>query len=278
MRSARRRRRGLRRARLQVVLVVHALPSFHRRVAPRTVSRNRAPSQAPQPCGIIIGDPDLEAETSTNYELGVLYGTGRLSLGATYFHNEIRDKIANARVYNPDGSFAVYPEDPRYTLFYHYNIGDARIRGTELTADWQATDRLNLRATYTYTDSEQLNGDYAGFPLARTPEHLASLRLDYETAIEGLNFWGLATLHGEEINAGLRVGENGEPVTDGDGQILGRKYGAYTTVDLGLSYDVNDTVTLSAAVYNVLDRSIEEAEFGTVREGRSLWLGTTARF
>ncbi len=29
---------------------------------------------------------------------------------------------------------------------------------------------------------------------------------------------------------------------------------------------------------NVLDQTVEEAEFGTTREGRSLWLGTTARF
>ncbi|WP_210527327.1 TonB-dependent receptor domain-containing protein [Rubellimicrobium arenae] len=233
---------------------------------------------APQPCGVIVGDPDLVAETSTNYELGVLYGTGRLSLGATWFQNEIRDKIANARVYNPDGSFAVYPDDPRYTLFYHYNIGEARIRGAEMTADWQATDRLSLRATYTYTNSEQLNGDYAGFPLARTPEHLASLRLDYRTPVEGLDLWGLASYHGEEINAGLRVGENGDPVTDADGRIVGRKYGAYTTVDLGATYAVSEAVTLNAAVYNVLDETIEETEFGTTREGRSLWLGATARF
>lgn len=233
---------------------------------------------AAQPCGVIVGDPDLEAETSTNYELGVLYGTDRLSLGATYFHNEIRDKITNARVFDAEGSFAVYPDDPRYTLFYHYNIGEARIRGLELTGDWKPTDRLALRATYTYTDSEQLNGDYEGYPLARTPEHLASLRLDYETRIDGLDLWGLAAYHGEEQNVGLRVGENGEAITNDEGVVVGRTYGAYATVDLGVSYDVSESVTLSAAIYNVLDETIEESEFGTTRAGRSLWLGTTARF
>ena len=233
---------------------------------------------AAQPCGVIVGDPNLRAERSRNYELGVLYGTGRLSLGATYFYNELEDKITNSRVYNADGSFAVYPGDPRYTLFYHYNIGEARIRGTELTADWRASDRLKLRATYTQTDSEQLNGDYAGFPLARTPEHMASLRLDHETRLEGLDLWGEATFHGSEVNAGLRVGSNGDPVSDADGKVVARRYGSYTTLDVGTSYDVTDSVTLNAAIYNVLDRSIEEAEFGTTREGRSFWIGTTARF
>lgn len=233
---------------------------------------------AAQACGVIIGDPDLKAETSINYELGVLYETAELSLGATYFHNELKDKIDNARVYNADGSFAVYPGDPRYTLFYHYNIGEARIKGVELTADWRATDRLSLRGTYTFTDSKQLNGNYAGLPLARTPKHLANIRLDYQTKIDGLGLWGVATYHGSEINAGLRVGDDGTPVTNGAGDIVGRKYDPYALVDIGLNYGVTDTVTLNAAVYNVLNKTIDADAFGTVGAGRSFWVGATARF
>ena len=231
-----------------------------------------------QPCGVIVGDPDLEAETSTNYELGVLYETGGLSLGATYFHNELEDKISNARVYNDDGSYAVLPDDPRYTLFYHYNIGEARIDGVELTAAWRPTDRLSLRGTYTYTDSEQIGGDYAGLPLARTPKHLASLRLDFETPVTGLGLWGAATYHGSEINAGFRIGDDGSAITDSAGDVVARKYGAYTLVDAGLTYDATDSVTLSGAVYNIFDEEIAADEFGTVRAGRSLWVGAKARF
>ncbi len=233
---------------------------------------------AAQPCGVIVGDPDLEAETSTNYELGLLWGNDTLSLGATWFHNEIEDKIANARVYDEDGDFAVYPDDPRYVLWYFYNVGEARIRGLELTADWRPTDRLSVRATYTRTDSEQLNGDYAGLPLARTPEHLASLRADYATGIAGLDLWGAATYHGSEVNAGLRIGSDGGAVTNDDGDVVARKYGAYTLVDLGATYAVNDSVTLNGAVYNVFDEEIDTADYGTVRAGRSVWLGATARF
>ncbi|WP_299843874.1 TonB-dependent receptor [uncultured Jannaschia sp.] len=231
-----------------------------------------------QPCGVIVGDPDLKAETSTNYELGVLYGQDRWSFGATYFHNELDDKIANARVFNDDGSYALLPQDPRYTLFYHYNIGEAEIDGVELTASWQPTDRIALRGTYTYTDSEQLNGDYVGLPLARTPEHLASLRVDYETALAGLDLWGAATYHGTEVNAGFRIGEDGSAITNDEGEILARKYGAYTLLDAGLSYEVTDNVSLNGAIYDLLDEEIAADEFGTVRAGRSLWLGATTRF
>lgn len=231
-----------------------------------------------QPCGVILGDPDLEAETSTSYELGVLYSQAAFTFGATYFHNEIEDKIANARVFDADGDYAVYPEDPRYTLFYHYNVGEARIRGLELTGDWQPTDRLSLRGTYTYTDSEQLNGDYAGLPLARTPEHLANLRLNYESGLDGLALWSEATYHGSEVNAGFRIGDDGTAVTDEAGDVLAREYGSYTLVDVGVSYDVNEQVTLNGAVYNAFDEEIDQIDYGTTRSGRSLWAGATARF
>ena len=45
MMGARRRGRGLRRARYKVVLIVHFLCSFSRKIALRTVSENRAPTQ-----------------------------------------------------------------------------------------------------------------------------------------------------------------------------------------------------------------------------------------
>ena len=75
----------------------------------------------------------------------------------------------------------------------------------ELTATWYATPDLTLRGNYTYTHSEQKTGDYEGFPLARTPEHMANLRGDWVTPIDGLEAWASLNYHGSEINAGPRI-------------------------------------------------------------------------
>ena len=75
--------------------------------------------------------------------------------------------------------------------------------------------------------------------------------------------WLLAT-------SGLRIGTNGRPI-EINGQ-TGRKYAPYTTVDAGANYDLTETATLNAAVYNVLNEEIRESEFNTVLEGRRLWL------
>ena len=228
-------------------------------------------------CGVIIADPNLQAETSTSYEVAVLWDSlDGFTAGATFFHTDFRDKITNALVLDDAGNPVRWAEDPNYRLWYSYNIDDAVIQGVELAASWRATDTLSLRGSYTFTDSEQKTGDYAGFPLARTPRHSANARLDWITPVAGLSTWAGVTYHGSEIVGGARIGTNGTPVVV-KGK-AGRKYDPYATLDAGLSYALSETVTLNAAVYNVFDKEIEPTDYNTVVEGRRFWLGMTATF
>lgn len=235
-------------------------------------------------CGVIIADPDLKAEKSTSFELAALWEDGTFEFGATAFYTDFKDKIEN---YNTgelwDGPmYQGAGTQPGNTgLFQRYiwlnrNVASATIKGLELTAAWEISPDLNLRGNYTYTNSKQDTGDYRGFPLARTPEHMASLRLDWETPVEGLHAWGAANYHGSEINAGARTGTNGRQVTINGA--TGRKYDGYRTVDLGVEYALNDRVDLSAAVYNIFDEQVEVDESNTLIEGRRLWLAVTTRF
>lgn len=227
-------------------------------------------------CGVIIGDPDLKAESSTSYEFGAIWDNGDVVLSGTYFYTDFKDKIANALVLNPDGSIARWDEDPNYRLWYNYNVDDAVMQGVELAATWHAMPDLSLRASYTYTKSEQKTGSFAGFPLARTPEHTGNIRADWTTSVEGLTTWASANYHGSEIAAGARIGTNGTPVSI-NGQ-PGRKYDPYATLDLGLQYLVNDNVTLNAAVYNVFDKKVEPTDFNTLMEGRRFWISMKSEF
>ncbi|PTE21060.1 TonB-dependent receptor [Cereibacter changlensis JA139] len=246
-----------------------------------------------QGAGLIAANPDLEPEESTSFELSALWDNqSNLTLGATAFHTDFRKKLSNMNtgtLIDPDTGDVIDPLGgaacnaaalgpyPGYScLWRSFNIDDAVIRGIELTASWEATPDIRLRGSYTYTDSEQKTGSYAGFPLTRTPEHLASLRLDWSTPHDPLDLWATATYHGSEINAGARIGSNGSPVTI-NGQ-AGRKYAAYSTLDIGGSYEVTDRVTLNSAIYNLTDRRVEAADSNTVAEGRRLWVGVTTSF
>jgi len=245
-----------------------------------------------QSAGLIAPNPDLQPETSTNFEIGAVYESGQFSASATAFYTRFNDKISNAAtgmLVNPEtgdiidplgaascNASALTPYPGYFCLWQNFNIDDAVVRGIELSGDWRATDALSLRATYTLTDSEQRSGQYAGFPLQRTPRHRATLRADWQSQVQGLDFWGAVNYHGAEINAGARIGTQGTPV-EINGQV-GRRYDPYTTVDIGASYAVNAQVTLAAAVYNLMDRSPAVDEVNTVVEGRRFWLGVTSRF
>ncbi|MFV0243837.1 MAG: TonB-dependent receptor domain-containing protein [Qingshengfaniella sp.] len=248
-----------------------------------TTGGGRCSTNSPPSCGVIIADPDLKAETSTSYELGVMYETRNLQLGATAFHTRFKDKIENFRTSEKWTAGPQYPgAGPNagnmydYDIFYNRNISKATIQGLELTADWRATDTLSVRANYTYTDSEKETGEYKGFPLARTPEHMANLRLDWDMPVDGLRSWASANYHGREINSGLRIGGAGKPKTI-NGK-TGREYDSYTTADLGMTYQMTDNLDMNMAVYNVFDKQISADDENNVIEGRRLWIGVNTRF
>ena len=252
-------------------------------------------------CAVILGNPDLRPEETLNFEVSTLYEGEGFTVGATAFHTKFDDKLVQRDLLDDNGDSVLWLEGPQYwggdgqlhyrRIIENVNIDKAIISGLELTGDWSINPTLTARASYTYTKSEQKSGTYAGFPLARTPEHMASLRFDWQTPVSGLDTWLSANYHGSEINSGLRIGGNGTPIAyqyDEDGNIvlnsrgepvvLARKYSPYTTVDIGANYQLTEMATLNAAVYNVLNKEVYQGDFNTVQEGRRLWLGLTANF
>ncbi|WP_232844857.1 TonB-dependent receptor domain-containing protein [Paracoccus onubensis] len=250
-------------------------PGYAYTTGGRGCSGNNPPS-----CGVILGNPELEPEETTNIEIGMTYEANSFSVSATAFHTRFKNKLQqiNTGELWLDGPQYTADDGSRhhYILYKEFNVDKAEITGVELAGDWSITPTLSARASYTYTDSEQKTGDFEGFPLARTPEHMASLRFDWATPVTGLDTWVSANYHGSEIASGLRIGEDGREV-EINGQ-TGRKYAPYTTVDLGVNYQINEYATLNAAIYNVLNKEIREDEFRTVEEGRRLWLGLTTSF
>ena len=223
--------------------------------------------------GVMLANPDLEPEKSTSYELAALWDSNDgIQLGATYFYTDFKDKIASIKTGD-----SVQVGKHTYNKWVWYNIDNAVMQGVELTANWEATSDIRLRASYTYTHSRQKGGDYDGLPLTRTPEHMGNIRADWITPVEGLSAWTAANYHGSETNAGARIGSNGKPVYK-NGKVIARKYDAYMTFDIGTSYEFSENVTFNAALYNLFDKRIEESDFNASVDGRRLWVSMTSKF
>jgi len=202
---------------------------------------------------VMLGNPDLKPESSTNYEFSSLWSNNKdLSGGITFFYNDFKDKLSTVTTTRRWNG---------YTVMDRVNIDKATIAGVELNAKWDVSRTVQLKANYTHTDSEQKSGVNAGAPLALTPERMANLRATWRST-PALTLWAGLTHYGKEY--GTTVGADFSP--------------AYTTTDIGGSYQWSPKVTLNAAINNLGDKRLDNATYGKTNYGRRLWVGANIRF
>lgn len=104
------------------------------------------------------GNPDLAPEESASYEVGGEWTVAPgVAVEASLFRNDVKDLI-------------------RYDFAYqrNVNVGRARMTGVEVSARAPLGGSLQLRAAYTWLDTEDLD---TGLPLLRRPAHRASVTL-----------------------------------------------------------------------------------------------------
>ncbi|HBK46930.1 MAG TPA: TonB-dependent receptor [Xanthomonadaceae bacterium] len=196
------------------------------------------------------GNPDLEPETSVNSEIALYWTSSddRHNFNLTYFHNDFEDKIASGettRICDPAApvrpcvNLGEYGSLGYTTYTQVVNIDEARIQGVEIAGRYGIGERLSLRANYTWTDSEQLSGADEGLPLTNTAEHMANATLD----------WSIT----ERFSAQLTLEARSDRYRGKDAGNQPLYYKDYQVLHLGAQYRVNDHVTLTGRINNLLD-------------------------
>ena len=214
--------------------------------------------------GNVYGNPDLEPETSLNKEIALLYGNDAgLNGSLTLFHNDFEDKIT--RIACPTDICNAGPNQFGSDPTYRVNIDDAVTQGVEASLSAPLSDTLALTASYTFTDSEQKSGEYAGEPLTQLPRHQVSATLDWDVSAR-LSQWTKVSYRGEES----------QPTTGPSQSAIVAP--SYTFVDAGIGYQLNDSTTVNAGIYNLFDERITYDEYGYVDDGRRVWLGLNVAF
>ena len=214
--------------------------------------------------GNVYGNPDLEPETSLNKEIALLYGNDAgLNGSLTLFHNDFEDKIT--RIACPIDICNAGPNQFGSDPTYRVNIDDAVTQGVEASLSAPLSDTLALTASYTFTDSEQKSGEYAGEPLTQLPRHQVSATLDWDVNAR-LSQWTKVSYRGEES----------QPTTGPSQSSIVAP--SYTFVDAGIGYQLNDSTTVNAGIYNLFDERITYDEYGYVDDGRRVWLGLNVAF
>lgn len=173
-----------------------------------------------------FGNPNLTAETSDSFDLGLSGSSQNVHYSANLFATEIDDLIAFDAVANRP-----------------VNVGEAQITGIELivgtlVAGW------NIDAAYTGLSPENKSGGLNdGNNLARRPENSFDMSF-------GRDFG--------KISTHFDVHAQGHSYDDLANTI---RLGGFTTLDLNLGYSMMQNWRLNLAFNNILDKEYETARY-----------------
>ena len=174
----------------------------------------------------VMGNPDLQPETSTSYQLGY---QGQLSdtvnLHVNGFYNKIKDLIQT------DEDNATY--EGNIAIYKYMNVDSATTYGGDIGVDWQLDNNAKLQANYAYIHT---HNDAADTELTYQPNHKIMLALDYRLSdklqlIPRLNY------------------ESKQLITTSD-----HAYSpSWWTIDSKLNYDATANLSVYAAINNIFD-------------------------
>ncbi len=204
------------------------------------------------------GNPDLDPERSTTFDVGVeqrLFAS-RLRASVTYFHHDYRDQIAYTLV-----DFNTFQGT-------YVNLAHTRAQGIELALEARPVPQLALLGQYSFMDGEILESPsdfdpvYAvGQPLLRRPEHQGSFT---------------AQLSFQRWSAGVTLALVGDRA-DSDFVGLGLMMNpGYTRLDARLRVRLAGPVEAYVIGDNLLDEEYQEA-LGYPALGRSVRGGLRLR-
>ena len=216
--------------------------------------------------GVILGNPDLIPEKTTNYELSLNYADdNEMTASITGFYTVFKDKIQSYYECNDltnQGGCLASNGQPFDFIQSRSNVDKANLKGLELTVYYPFLDDFSLESNYTLTKTEQQSGANKGKPLNRIPEHQLSTTLNWQMD-EGINVWVKGRYNGKETQLSRDSMQN---------------YPGYSTWDMGTAWKINKQNTLYAGIYNIGDKTIRDDNLGKVDDGRRYWLGLNIDF
>ena len=129
----------------------------------------------------ILGNPDLDPETSDSYEIALEGEIGRLGGRVALFHNDIDDLIDTVK--------AGKEADTGATIYNYTNINKAEIKGSEVEFNIKIHTNLTFEAGYAYLDATDKNTNER---LEQRPKNKVTAKLFYTNDDYNfdVNFWG----------------------------------------------------------------------------------------
>jgi vitamin B12 transporter len=179
--------------------------------------------------GGFSGNPALDPERSTTYELGVQQQHNTISTRLVYFHRNIKNGI-----------------DYNYVTSKYFNFYKQTVDGIEFETKYNPTKALSISANYTYLDGEEETQSRLNFKdtsysyLLRRPNHTINITAGYQ------------------FTKGLYVSVGGRYVSDrydiGGYRLADVKMDSYFILNAYAEYAFKKHIKLFADAQNITDK------------------------
>ena len=204
----------------------------------------------------VLGNPDLNPETSTNFDLGFETELGKLNSKVTYYHNDIKNMI--------DGDDYTGPEtltNPGIWSKY-VNYGKVKISGLETEFGYNFDEHWSLRTVYNYLDAKD---QQTGNRLAYRARHNGLVQLTWTDAKENpltVNLYNRYYFDYHQSNSANYQHDY-----------------SFSTTGLTVSKQINKNYRVYAGVDNIFDKSFLYDTYHTYNiDGRTWRVGAEMTF
>lgn len=186
----------------------------------------------------IVGNPDLKAEESNNWDISYEAEKGKTSGKITYFHNDVENLINWHKI-----SSSVYGYE---------NLDEATLKGVELELKQKLDDKWSLRATSNWLNAK----DNEGSNLEGRADNISRFEIAYDDG----NSYGINAILWNEWVTGMH-GAGGH----GASEDVMNQY-TYNTTNFVVNKKLGEGNRIYAGVDNIFDKKISDIDL----EGR-LW-------
>ncbi|RZO23029.1 MAG: TonB-dependent receptor [SAR92 clade bacterium] len=219
--------------------------------------------------GFKLGAEQLQPEESTSFAIGIVATLGEVELTADWFNIEVDDRIAltsNAAPTDAQRAAMTAAGIPNAELIgevnYFTNDFNTETSGLDIVATYSADlmgGSTDFSAAYNYTDTEVSDqGNVTSDSKVKRleeglPNHRATFTMDQQ--------W-------ENVSAFVRANYYGEYYAV-HADWFGTNADSAMTVDVEVTYDINDNFNVSVGAQNIFDQEAEKIDgsAGAVAEG-----------
>ncbi|WP_420583158.1 TonB-dependent receptor [Reichenbachiella sp.] len=197
-----------------------------------------------EPGHVVVPNEDLSPEYTLNYETGVNWKIAdRITIEGSLYYTQLRDAMVR-RPFTFDGQSTIIYDDVVSEVEALVNVGEAYIWGYSIGLSANLTNRMVLKARVNNNDGED---EIEHVPLRHTNPLFGNVSLSYRT--NKLTLEGYSNFQGKRTWEDLAPSEQAKThLYTPEGSL------AWYTLNIRSSYQINERLSATAALENILDK------------------------